>query len=390
MRRVGRAAVGFAAVVAVAGVAAGCGSSSSGGSSSGSTKPSEINIGATLPLTGSGGPFGQLFKDAMQIAVDRINATGGVNGAKIKATYLDDKALAAPAVMETTQLVKQKGAIAVASAYNDPPLAQAKVGARYGVPILNGGGNDPAMLNKDHLWTNASILTAEAKAVFTYAKQHGIKSVGILAASNYTNYDINVYHQLANQIFGGNQPLVTFDPNSTNVSSQLQQLQGKHVDAISPLSSGTLTLTVAKNMSQLGMHQTVIGTGATLTEPPSIVKQPSWNGAIAANISDKVPAWLSQAVKTREKTTANAYHVFFANIPYILKDAILILEKQGKKVNGTNINALFEQYAKQGKPFQGANGPVLYLPNHTVNHAYTIIKNVNGTFKPLVEIPAGK
>jgi ABC-type branched-subunit amino acid transport system substrate-binding protein len=382
--------------VTIAAVAAGCGSSSSGGGGGGGggqsagKHPKTIAIGATLPLTGSGAPFGQLFEDAMKIAVDRINATGGVNGAKMTATFVDDQALAAPAVMATTQLIKQNNALVVATAYNDPPLAQFKVGQRYGVPIMNGGGNDPAMLNKPYLWTNSSILTAEAKPAFEYAKAHGVKKVGILAASNYTNYDINVYRQLANQVFGGTQPLVTFDPNSSNVTSQLQQLQSQHVDAISPLSSGTLTLTVAKDMSQLGMKDTVLGTGATLTEPPEIVKQPAWMGAIAAVIAETPPPWLTAAVQAHEKTAANAYHVFFANIPYIVKDAVQALEAQGKDVSGSNINALFEQYAQQGKSFQGAGGPVTYKPDHTVSHAYTISKNVSGTFKVLSTVPAGQ
>jgi ABC-type branched-subunit amino acid transport system substrate-binding protein len=356
----------------------------------GSTHPTSITIGATLPLTGSGAPFGQLFLDALNIAANQINSTGGADGTKINVVALDDQALAAPAVMGATQLINKNGALVIATAYNDPPLAQFKLGQRYGVPIMNGGGNDPAMLNKPYLWTNSSILTYEAKPAFEYAKAHGIKKIGILAATNYTNYDINVYHQLANQVFGGNMPLVTFDPNSTNVTTQLQQLQSDGVDAISPLSSGTLTLTVAKDMSQLGMHQTVVGTGATLTEPPSIVTLPAWNHAIAAVISEPAPTWLSTAVQAHEHTPVNAYHVFFANIAYIVADAVKILEGQHKAVNGSNINSVLEQYAAAGKSFAGVNGPVTYQPSHIVLHGYTISENVNGTFKTLETVAPGQ
>lgn len=68
-------------------VLSGCGTQSTGSSSSGNQQTSSsgdtIKIGVPLPLTGSEATYGKDMLNAMQLAVDEINAKGGVNGKKL-------------------------------------------------------------------------------------------------------------------------------------------------------------------------------------------------------------------------------------------------------------------------------------------------------------------
>lgn len=50
----------------------------------------EFYIGCSGPLTGGAGVYGQAVKNAAQMAVDEINAKGGVGGVKLKFVMLDD------------------------------------------------------------------------------------------------------------------------------------------------------------------------------------------------------------------------------------------------------------------------------------------------------------
>src|SRR5207237_8153506 len=60
-----------------------CGGSAPGGaSSSNSYQGKTIQLGAILSLTGAGGVYGPSSQKGMQLAVDKINNSGGVNGAK--------------------------------------------------------------------------------------------------------------------------------------------------------------------------------------------------------------------------------------------------------------------------------------------------------------------
>ena len=50
----------------------------------------EFYIGVSGPLTGGAGVYGQAVKNSAQMAVDEINAAGGLNGVKFKFVMMDD------------------------------------------------------------------------------------------------------------------------------------------------------------------------------------------------------------------------------------------------------------------------------------------------------------
>ena len=52
----------------------------------------EYVIGATGPLTGDASSYGNSVRNGAQLAVDEINAAGGLNGVNFKFDMKDDKA----------------------------------------------------------------------------------------------------------------------------------------------------------------------------------------------------------------------------------------------------------------------------------------------------------
>jgi branched-chain amino acid transport system substrate-binding protein len=86
MRNVAR---GIAIALGLALAACG-GSSTTGTSTSNSYQGKTIQLGAVLSLTGAGGVYGPSSKKGMDLAVEKINNSGGVNGAKIALDTRDD------------------------------------------------------------------------------------------------------------------------------------------------------------------------------------------------------------------------------------------------------------------------------------------------------------
>ncbi|MBS6194617.1 MAG: ABC transporter substrate-binding protein [Clostridiales bacterium] len=64
---------------------AGCGSKESAGSAD------TFKIGAIGPITGGAAAYGEAVKNGTQLAVDEINAAGGINGKKIEYKFEDDE-----------------------------------------------------------------------------------------------------------------------------------------------------------------------------------------------------------------------------------------------------------------------------------------------------------
>lgn len=82
----------FLVMSMAAGLLTGCGfSDKSSGSSSAEAGEDTFRIGGIGPVTGSSAIYGTAVKNGAQIAVDEINAAGGINGYQISYKYEDDE-----------------------------------------------------------------------------------------------------------------------------------------------------------------------------------------------------------------------------------------------------------------------------------------------------------
>src|SRR5690348_14579764 len=57
-----------------------------------------VKIGCLVPLTGKGAEWGQGAKPSIEMAVEEINAKGGVGGVKLEVICYDDQTLEAEAL----------------------------------------------------------------------------------------------------------------------------------------------------------------------------------------------------------------------------------------------------------------------------------------------------
>jgi ABC-type branched-subunit amino acid transport system substrate-binding protein len=324
-----------------------------------------------------------------QTAAKYINSHGGVgtNHAKISIVSLDDQALAAPAVVDTKQLIEVDHAIGIITTYDDPPLAQYKIGEQLGAPII-AVTNDPAIPNKPNLYLMGSLFTNEEAVAFDYAKSQGVKSVGLLYANNYSTYDISVYQKIANNIFGGVQASQTFDAASTNVTTQLQALQATNPGAISPLASGTLVMTIAEDMAQLKLTQKIVCDSGTLNTPPQLTSQSAWKGAVAGVPVMAPTSWLNAASVKAKLGAATVYTEEAANSVYLIKDAVAALEKAGTPVTGKNVNTQIATFSKDSTPLAVAGMTVNMLPSHIVSNTYTVTEITSTGALKIVETVA--
>ena len=79
-------------VVAMVMSMAACGASDAPAASSGDASAASFKLGSTGPITGDAAIYGQAVMNACQIAVDEINAAGGINGYPVEFKFEDDVA----------------------------------------------------------------------------------------------------------------------------------------------------------------------------------------------------------------------------------------------------------------------------------------------------------
>lgn len=151
----GKKRVSLAAIAALAVALAGCGggSGSATGSASGPTAGGTIVIGSVHPLTGALAGAGALMDDATKMAVQDINASGGIKslgGAQLKVESGDSQGKAQVGQSEAQRLI-QAGAVALVGTYqSDVTQNVAAVAERSQVPLVIDVAVDDSILQQGY------------------------------------------------------------------------------------------------------------------------------------------------------------------------------------------------------------------------------------------------
>jgi branched-chain amino acid transport system substrate-binding protein len=337
---------------------AACGSSNSTGGGGGGKTPSTITIGATLPLTGPGGAYGTYMRDGLQMAINQINASGGVHGAKLKLNAMDDQAQANLAVSDTRQLLSN-GVVAIASAYSAPPLAQRPMAARQQVPVFNGGSFDPVFQNLPYLFSDLLMSTQTEPPELQYAKHKlGVKKVAILFETDASAYDLKVTPPLVKQVFGTTPAIATVDQTATSVVPQVQKLLATHPDMLYLYMDGNIASLTYKALGQLNVKIPTFGDEAT-TEVPEVANTP---GISIYGVEDTLTPASSFTKAYNANPTYKSQqppNVFVSRYYSIVQTIAQALDKaisEGKPANGASLNSIL----KSGFTVQGADGPMTY------------------------------
>ena len=80
------------------------------------TKPTELKIGISTFLSGPASVFGVPAKAAAEIIIDDINATGGIGGVKLSASFIDEGTGPDKMLSEYRRLVQEQGVKTMLSA----------------------------------------------------------------------------------------------------------------------------------------------------------------------------------------------------------------------------------------------------------------------------------
>src|SRR5688500_1241519 len=109
----------------------------------------EILVGEYGSLTGAEATFGQSTHNGIMLAIDEINAAGGVGGRKIKIITEDDQSKAEEAANAVTKLISQNQVVAVlGEVASSNSLAAAPICQSNKVPMITPSSTNPSVTEK--------------------------------------------------------------------------------------------------------------------------------------------------------------------------------------------------------------------------------------------------
>ncbi len=191
-----------------------------------------LKLGALLPITGDLSSIGQNMPRAVELAVETINACGGVNDQPVTVVKEDsqtDPVAGSAAMTKLAEVDKVAGVVgAFASSVSTAAL---DVAVRNNVMMISPGSTSPVFTNRaktgdfNGYWARtAPPDTYQAQALAALAKKQGFQNVSTVVINNdygvaFEQEFVNSFQDLGGTVININNP-VRYDPKAVTLDSE--------------------------------------------------------------------------------------------------------------------------------------------------------------------------
>ena len=229
----------LAALMALAmlGAFSGCSNTGDGGSASGGSDSDTIRIGGLAPLTGDAASYGVAVNNAIQMAVEDINANGGIDGKQIEYIYYDEKGDTTEATNAYNKLVQDDKVVAIiGDVTTKPTLAVAQTSQQDNIPIITATATAAEVtLTGSNIFRACFTDPFQGELMASYASEKlGATKVAVLSdmADDYSSGIAEAFVAKAEEL--GMQVVADekYQDGDVDFNSQLTNIKGQNPDVL--------------------------------------------------------------------------------------------------------------------------------------------------------------
>ena len=143
----------------------------------------EILVGEYGSLTGPQATFGQSTHNGIMMAIDEVNAAGGINGRKIKVLTEDDQSKQEEAANAVTKLISQQSVVAIlGEVASSSSLAAGPICQANKVPMITPSSTNPEVTKKgDYIFRMCFLDDYQGHTMADYVtKTLGVKTAALI------------------------------------------------------------------------------------------------------------------------------------------------------------------------------------------------------------------
>jgi branched-chain amino acid transport system substrate-binding protein len=236
----------------------------SSGGGSGKSDAAEIVIGHYGSMTGSTAHFGQDTDKAARLAVDQLNAAGGVLGKKIRLVTLDTRGDGAEAANAVTRLIDVEkatailGEVASSLSLQGGPIAQ-----RRKIPMVSPSSTNPKVTQiGDYVFRACYIDPFQGKVMALFARQTlKLDKVAILKDVK-NDYSLGLADAFQKSFTAAGGKIVaeqSYSQGDTDFSAQLTAIKGSGAQAIWVPGYYAEVGAIARTAARLGVKVPLMG-----------------------------------------------------------------------------------------------------------------------------------
>ena len=327
-----------------------------------------LKIGSIQDMSGTTSVFGNAITRGAELAIEKINAQGGVNGKKLKLITLDTKGDPKEAINAYNRLVDQEKVVAVLG----PPisnigLALAPIANTKKVPVVGSFIDPRVTVGADgkpqaamFLMQPSSVQYAEIMAGYAVEKL-GLKKVGIFynQSNAYSVSLIKPFKDYAESLGAKVVVEEKYTKDDKDYKTQLAKIKEAGADVLYAPNYTQELIILFKQRKQAGVNVPIVD-GLDLAAPfAQNLNDPEAadNAFFANNFSEKEP----QLVEVRNAYKAKYNNEEPINKAYLGYDKILIIVDAIKKMNSTKPEDIIKGL-EQVKNLQGTTGVITLSP----------------------------
>ena len=196
----------------------------------------DIVIGEVASLTGGTAAWGKAQNEGVKMAVDEINASGGILGKKVKLITEDDQSKDGEAATVTKKLVSRENVVAVVGEIaSKKSLEMAPICQKAGIPMISPGSTNPKVTEVgDHIFRVCFIDPFQGTVMAKFALSKGWKKMAILTDVK-QDYSVGL-SQFFKEYYTANGGSLaveqSFSTGDKDFKAQLTGIKAADVDAI--------------------------------------------------------------------------------------------------------------------------------------------------------------
>jgi branched-chain amino acid transport system substrate-binding protein len=229
-------------------------------------KENTIKIGAQLALTGDVAVYGIPMANGVNLAVDQLNANGGINGKMIELVMEDSVCDPKTASIVANKLILvDKVSAIVGDLCSSSMLSAAPLAEENGVVMLSSSATSPYIKDAgDYIFRNVASDDFQGKEGAKLANKLNVKRVGIIAEN--TDYGIALSKVFTTEFekFGGEVITVEkYEQQKTkDFRTQVAKVLNNDIDGIYILGIGAPMVTLIKQIKEQDSEVQLIGSEA--------------------------------------------------------------------------------------------------------------------------------
>ncbi|MEI8259305.1 MAG: ABC transporter substrate-binding protein, partial [Deltaproteobacteria bacterium] len=222
-----------------------------------------ITIGLYASMTGSQAAFGFATRNGAGLAIDEINAAGGLLGQRIRFVVEDTRGDSNEAASAVTRLIDREGAIGVLGEIaSSLSLSGGRVAQRRHIPMISPSSTNATVTQVgDYIFRVCFIDPFQGAVMATYARQRGFTRVAIFKdqGSAYSTGLAEAFRVGFTRMGGQVVDQQSYRSSDSHFSAQLGSILGQHPDAIFVPGYYTEVALIAREARGLGFRGIFMG-----------------------------------------------------------------------------------------------------------------------------------